>query len=100
MTYYLNFREAAVGGAVISPYVLAGDGLVQPLMLRAVRFEEIGGLVDGKKVLFAAHGFNVSYSRGAAQLGEVAATVGVSGALRHGVSDDQRQQSEITDADE
>jgi hypothetical protein len=79
MTYYLNFREAAVGGAVISPYVLAGDGLVQPLTLRTVRFEEISGLVDGKNVLFATHGFNVSYSRGAAQLGQLEANLKLTG---------------------
>lgn len=79
MTYYLNFREAAVGGAVVSPYVLAGDGLAQPLMLRTVRFEEVGGLVEGKNVLFAAHGFNVSYSRGAAQLGQLEANLKLTG---------------------
>ncbi len=75
MTYYLNFREAAVGGAVISPYVLVGDGMAKPLALRAVRYEEIAGLVDGKDVLFVAHGFNVSYSDGAAELGQLEANL-------------------------
>ncbi len=69
MTRYLNFREASVGGAVVSPYVIEGDGTINPPLLTSVPFEAIAAMVGGKNLLFGVHGFNVSYDQGAASLG-------------------------------
>lgn len=77
MTHYLNFRESSVGGAVVPPYVIEGDGTANPLELRSVPFEAIGALVAGKNILFGVHGFNVSYQDGAASLGQLEPALGL-----------------------
>ncbi len=77
MTLYLNFRSQGVGGAVIDPYVLQGDAAASPLALRAVGWMELASLVGGKNVLFAAHGFNVSYEHGARSLAQLEPQLGL-----------------------
>lgn len=60
---------------MIDPYVLQGDVTTDPLALRAVDTSMIGPMVDGNDVLFAVHGFNVSYEYGARSLGQLAAQI-------------------------
>ena len=71
MTYFLNFRAQNVGGAVVDPYLLAGDGAAQPPALAIVPQAQIPSIVAGKNLLFATHGFNVSYQAGAGSLGNL-----------------------------
>jgi hypothetical protein len=73
MTLFLNFRSQGVGGAVIEPYVLDGDGTAAPPALRSLSNLEFAPRVAGRNVLFAAHGFNVSYDHGARSLGQLEA---------------------------
>jgi hypothetical protein len=68
MTYFLNFRTQDVGGPVVSPYLLEGDGKTQPPSLSVVDPTQVASIVTGKDLLFATHGFNVSYHDGACQL--------------------------------
>ena len=69
MTYFLSFRTQNVGGAVIDPVLLQGDGAAAPLALSIVPAQRVPAVVDGKNLLFATHGFNVSMQKGAAALG-------------------------------
>jgi hypothetical protein len=69
MTYFLNFRTAGVGGPVIDPYLLEGDGTADPPQLAIVQWAQLPRIFDGRKILFATHGFNVSYQAGACSLG-------------------------------
>jgi hypothetical protein len=71
VSYYLNFRSQSVGGGVVEPYVLEGNGTANPLALRSVDSRLIGPIVNRKNVLFAVHGFNVSYQYGACSLGQL-----------------------------
>ncbi len=71
MTFYLNFRCQGVGGGVVDPYVLQGDGTTTPPSLTAMEWGAVGPLVAGKNVLFATHGFNVSYEAGACSLAQL-----------------------------
>jgi len=71
MTVYLNFRAGAVGGGVIDPYVLRGDGTVKPVALATVDWPLVGALVTGRNVVFGVHGFNVNYAAGADTLGQL-----------------------------
>lgn len=68
MAYFLNFRSKAVGGAVVAPYLLQGDGTADPLMLSVVPWSQVSQIVGGKDLLFVTHGFNVSYQDGAKAL--------------------------------
>jgi hypothetical protein len=77
VSYYLNFRSQSVGGGVVEPYVLEGDGTANPLALRSVDWRTIGPIVSGKNVLFAVHGFNVSYQYGACSLGQLELQIGL-----------------------
>lgn len=65
MAYFLNFRTQAVGGAVIDPYLLTGDGSAAPPNLSVVPTAQYASIFAGRNVLFVAHGFNVSYQDGA-----------------------------------
>jgi hypothetical protein len=76
VTCYLNFRSNSVGGAVIDPVVLAGDGTADPPNLSVLDWPTVGSLVSGKHVLFAVHGFNVSREHGARSLGQFEAALG------------------------
>src|SRR5437879_56340 len=80
MTLYLNFRSHSVGGTVIDPIVLAGDGTADPPALSVVDWPTVEATVAGKRVLFAVHGFNVSREHGARSLGQLEAAVGLSAA--------------------
>ena len=71
MTYFLNFRTQGVGGAVVDPYFLEGDGTADPPNLSLVPWALVPSIVAGKNLLFAAHGFNVSYTGGACSLGSL-----------------------------
>jgi hypothetical protein len=69
MTYFLSFRTHNVGGAVVDPMLLQGDGTVQPPALTVIPTVQVPAIFSGKNLLFAAHGFNVSLSYGACSLG-------------------------------
>lgn len=79
MTLFLNFRSATVGGSVIDPYVLEGDGTAIPLQLRRLADNELSTRAAGKDILFAAHGFNVNYENGARSLGRLDVSLGLTG---------------------
>ena len=70
MTLYVNLRAGPYGG-VCTPYVLEGDGLVAPAALTALGWGAVPYRVRGKRVLLAAHGFNVSYQAGVCSLGQL-----------------------------
>ena len=69
MTYFLNFRQQPVGGGAVDPSLLVGDGTAVPPTLSGVPEAQIPAKVSGKNILFAAHGFNVDYRKGACSLG-------------------------------
>lgn len=65
MTLFLNFRTAGTGGDVVSdPYVIEGDGLTDPVALRTLGWQLPADRTNGREIVFATHGFNVSYSEG------------------------------------
>ena len=78
MTLYLNFRSQGTGGSIVDPYLLEGDGTVDPPALAAVQWNAIQGKVVGKDVLLAIHGFNVNYRRGAGSFGLLDGDLGLS----------------------
>lgn len=71
MSLFLSFREHNVGGAVVDPHVLEGDGTTSPLALRLLDWPSVAARVSGKNILFAVHGFNVSREHGARSLGQL-----------------------------
>jgi hypothetical protein len=71
VTYFLNFRSAGVGGAVIDPYLLQGDGTTNPPSLSVVPWAQVQSVLAGRNILFATHGFNVDYASGARALGRL-----------------------------
>jgi hypothetical protein len=71
VSLFLNFRTGAVGGAVVDPYLLRGDGTTQPPSVAVVTWPEVPGLLAGKDILFVTHGFNVNYEDGAGSLGRL-----------------------------
>jgi hypothetical protein len=71
VTYFLNFRSAGVGGAVIDPYLLEGDGTSDPPSLSVVPWTQVPSVFAGRNILFATHGFNVNYAAGARALGQL-----------------------------
>lgn len=77
MTLYLNFRSQSVGGTVIDPFVLQGDGTAAPPALSVLDWINVGSLVAGKDVLFGVHGFNVSREHGARSLGQLELALGL-----------------------
>ena len=79
-TIFLNFRVRGVGGPVISPYLLAGDGSQSPPAVSVVPWAQVPGLVGGRDILFVTHGFNVSYVDGAKALDRLARYFGFTGA--------------------
>src|SRR5689334_7571627 len=84
MTLFLNFRAKPVGGGSVDPYVLQGDGTIMPLRLRAVPWQNVPGMVRGRNVLFAVHGFNVSMQAGACALSNLETQFRSTGALADG----------------
>src|SRR5579859_7694367 len=79
MTLYLNLRTHAVGGSVADPYVLEGDPAANALGLRSVGWAELASLSGGKNVVFATHGFNVSYDEGVRCLARLEPLLGLTG---------------------
>jgi hypothetical protein len=69
MTFFLDFRTKSVGGAVVNPRLFEGDGTASPLALTLIANARVPAIVNGRNLLFAAHGFNVSRSKGACSLG-------------------------------
>jgi hypothetical protein len=59
MTLYLNCRAQPVAGGVIYPYPLKGDP-IDRTKVTVMSDVELKGLLAGKQVLFAVHGFNVN----------------------------------------
>ena len=77
MTLYLNFRSQGVGGALVDPYLLEGNGTASPPALKAVAWADIAAKVAGKDVLLGVHGFNVSYRSGANAFGLLDGSLGL-----------------------
>ena len=77
MTLYLNFRTGGVAGDIVTPYLLEGDGTVNPPAVRALNSWEAEDRVAGKNVLFGVHGFNVNYREGALSFGLLDAHLGL-----------------------
>jgi hypothetical protein len=73
MAYFLNFRIRGVGGPVIDPYLLTGNGATTPPSVSVVPWGQVTSLLAGKSVVFVTHGFNVSYEDGANALEQLAA---------------------------
>ena len=77
MTLYLNFRSQGVGGAIVDPYLLEGNGTAAPPALKAVAWADIAAKVAGKDVLLGIHGFNVNYRSGANSFGLLDGSLGL-----------------------
>lgn len=77
MTLYLNFRSQGVGGALVDPYLLEGNGTASPPALKAVAWADIAAKVAGRDVLLGVHGFNVSYRSGANAFGLLDGSLGL-----------------------
>lgn len=60
MTLFVNFR-AGPYGAVCSPFVMEGDALADPPGMNSLLWQSIPPLARGRRVILAAHGFNVPY---------------------------------------
>jgi len=69
MTYFLDFRTRSVGGGVVDPRLYEGDGTADPPALTLIPTIQWRSVLDGKNLLFAAHGFNVSRTQGTRSLG-------------------------------
>lgn len=57
VTFYINLRAQSVGGGVVDPYALQGDGDVADPALMLLQDAAVRGLVTGRDALFAVHGF-------------------------------------------
>ncbi|MEA2853604.1 MAG: hypothetical protein QOE02_3623, partial [Rhodospirillaceae bacterium] len=79
MTLYLNFRSQSVGGAIVDPYLLEGNGTEAPPALKTVAWADIAAKVAGKDVLLGVHGFNVNYRSGANSFGLLDGSLGLAG---------------------
>jgi len=79
MTLYLNFRSQSVGGAIVAPYLLEGNGTTAPPALKTVAWADIAAKVAGKDVLLGVHGFNVNYRNGANSFGLLDGSLGLAG---------------------
>jgi hypothetical protein len=72
VTLFLNFRTGGIGGSIVSdPYVLEGDGTASPVALRTLGWSIPAERIVGRTVVFAVHGFNVSYADGVHALAQV-----------------------------
>jgi hypothetical protein len=79
MTLYLNFRSQSVGGAIVGPYLLEGNGTTAPPALKTVAWTDIAPKVAGKDVLLGVHGFNVNYRNAANAFGLLDGSLGLGG---------------------
>jgi hypothetical protein len=57
ITFYLNLRAQSTGGGVVDPRALQGNGDVEAPALLLLEDAAVRGLVAGRDVLFAVHGF-------------------------------------------
>jgi len=71
VTYFLTFRVQEIGGSVVDPYLVEGDGTAVPPSLSVIPSWRVAAIVAGKQLLFATHRFNVSRSAGASALGQL-----------------------------
>ncbi|WP_457103552.1 alpha/beta hydrolase [Mesorhizobium sp. URHB0026] len=71
----MTFRQKTVGGGVKSPTFLEGDGTTSALGLRDLSEQRLVGMASNHDVLFAVHGFNVSFKQGACALGRLEAAL-------------------------
>src|SRR5258707_905023 len=77
MTLYLTCRSQSVGGAIVDPYLLEGNGTEAPPALKTVAWADIAAKVAGKDVLLGVHGFNVNYRSGANSFGLLDGSLGL-----------------------
>jgi hypothetical protein len=68
VTSYISFRERAVGGSIIHPLILAGEGSQPSRTYRPLAPAEVDAMIAGKDLLLVAHGFNVGREQGASQM--------------------------------
>ena len=61
----MSFRQKTVGGGVKDPSFFEGDGTAAPPSLKALSVDRLIARTVNRDVLFAAHGFNVSFAAGA-----------------------------------
>jgi hypothetical protein len=71
MSLYLSVRSQSVGGPVVDPFVVQGDGTADPPTMHLLDWATVESMVAGKNVLFGVHGFNVSLRHGACSLGQL-----------------------------
>src|SRR5437764_5705177 len=67
----MSFRQKTVGGGVKDPSFFEGDGTAAPPSLKALSVDRLIARTVNRDVLFAAHGFNVSFAAGACALGRL-----------------------------
>jgi pimeloyl-ACP methyl ester carboxylesterase len=67
----MNFRQMTVGGGVKDPTFLEGDGTTAIPNVKALPEDRLAARVAKRDVLFAVHGFNVSFAAGACALGRL-----------------------------
>lgn len=77
MTYYISFRAQSVGGGIVDPILLTGDGTAAAPSFRRLTDAELSAATAGKDLLFAVHGFNVSLKQGARQMGQLEVALGL-----------------------
>ena len=68
MAYFLSFRTQDVGGPIIDPIVLHGDGCATAPKWDIVSPADWQALIDARDIVFVTHGFNVSQTSGAYSL--------------------------------
>lgn len=68
MTNYISFRSDRIGRGLSDPFLLTGTGLGSPPTLAAMTEAQIAAAVQGRHMLLAVHGFNVSYESGVRQM--------------------------------
>jgi esterase/lipase superfamily enzyme len=73
VTRYISFRSRSVGGSVVDPMLLVGDGLAPAPSFRPMTAAEIEQATTGRNLLLAVHGFNVSLGEGARQMAHLEA---------------------------
>lgn len=80
MSLYVNLRYGAVGGGLrTDPYLIEGDGTVATPRMKSLAQAEAARRVAGRTVVFAVHGFNVSYDSGLRSLGRLEAALRAQG---------------------
>lgn len=68
MTRFVSFRSRSVGGSIVDPLLLDGNGAAPSPAFRRMTDAEVSAAVSGKDLLFGVHGFNTSLVDGARQM--------------------------------